>query len=92
MSSLMTCLVKELSRLAIKMETFPAILLLHLEYFLEISSTFLRSGVAAYLYTYTYTFLSKGGSPYPGMEVLELIDKLESGYRMEKPRHAADEV
>ena len=37
-------------------------------------------------------FLSKGGSPYPDMEVLELIDKLESGYRMEKPRHVADEV
>ena len=37
-------------------------------------------------------FLSKGGSPYPGMDVLELIEKLESGYRMEKPHHLHDEV
>ncbi|XP_078355421.1 tyrosine-protein kinase receptor Tie-1-like [Oculina patagonica] len=26
------------------------------------------------------------------MDVLELIEKLESGYRMEKPRHLHDEV
>ncbi|XP_068734303.1 uncharacterized protein [Montipora capricornis] len=33
-----------------------------------------------------------GGSPYPDIEVLELIDRLESGYRMEKPSLVPDEV
>ncbi|KAK2573427.1 Fibroblast growth factor receptor [Acropora cervicornis] len=33
-----------------------------------------------------------GGSPYQNMEVLELIDKLESGYRMEKPDLVPDDV
>ena len=40
----------------------------------------------------THLFLIKGGCPYPDMEVLELIDRLESGYRMEKPHHIADEL
>jgi len=26
------------------------------------------------------------------MEVLELVDKLETGYRMEKPRHISEEL
>lgn len=36
--------------------------------------------------------LGIGGSPYQNMEVLELIDRLESGYRMEKPGLVPDDV
>ncbi|XP_078355935.1 proto-oncogene tyrosine-protein kinase receptor Ret-like, partial [Oculina patagonica] len=39
-----------------------------------------------------FEIVTIGGCPYPGMDVLELIEKLESGYRMEKPRHLHDEV
>ncbi|XP_068685321.1 uncharacterized protein [Montipora foliosa] len=39
-----------------------------------------------------FEIVTMGGCPYPDMEVLELIDRLESGYRMEKPHHIADEL
>lgn len=39
-----------------------------------------------------FEIVTIGGSPYPVMESLELIDRLESGYRMEKPHHIADEL
>lgn len=39
-----------------------------------------------------FLILGIGGSPYQNMEVLELIDKLESGYRMEKPDLVPDDV
>lgn len=39
-----------------------------------------------------FEIVTIGGSPYPVMESLELIDRLESGYRMEKPHHITDEL
>ena len=33
-----------------------------------------------------------GGCPYPDIEVLDLINKLENGYRMEKPAHISDKL
>jgi len=39
-----------------------------------------------------FEIATMGGCPYPNMEVLELVDKLETGYRMEKPKHISREL
>lgn len=39
-----------------------------------------------------FEIATMGGVPYPNVEVLELIHRLASGYRMEKPSHVSDEV
>lgn len=50
-----------------------------------------KQNVTAILIT-LILILAIGGIPYQNMEVLELIDRLESGYRMEKPGLVPDDV
>ncbi|KAM7442955.1 hypothetical protein ABFA07_008214 [Porites harrisoni] len=39
-----------------------------------------------------FEIATMGGCPYPDLEVLDLINKLENGYRMEKPTHLCEEL
>ncbi|XP_068685331.1 tyrosine-protein kinase receptor Tie-1-like [Montipora foliosa] len=39
-----------------------------------------------------FEIATMGGVPYPNVEVLDLIHRLASGYRMEKPSHVSDGV
>lgn len=39
-----------------------------------------------------FEIVTIGGRPYPGMDVVELVEKLRRGYRMEKPQHLDEKV
>ncbi|XP_074633212.1 uncharacterized protein LOC141891999 isoform X2 [Acropora palmata] len=39
-----------------------------------------------------FEIVTMGGDPYPGIEVLDLIHRLASGYRIEKPMHVSEQV
>ena len=40
----------------------------------------------------TTLFINVGASPYPGMNSQEVVSFLQDGYRMEKPKHCAEEL
>ena len=39
-----------------------------------------------------WELITLGASPYPGMNSYEVVSFLQDGYRMDKPKHCADEM